>query len=184
MQRLRHTTRVVEDARPGLSSREASWGELTFSRWHPGRVSGRWPGAAPSRIPRSGRLAVEMIDDLIASGHRPPVVAADAGSLGAGVVGGVETCLGHDVAGETGAVEADLRSAGVVVAAAAACMGPPSSKRTELSSECASAGCPAIPHGRVKAVNPRSAERRVTFRHGSPWLIKSRLGPLPTKRNV
>src|SRR5664279_899872 len=43
-----------------------------------------------------------------------------AGSLGAGVVGGLEACLGHDVAGETGAVEADLRSAGVVVAAAAA----------------------------------------------------------------
>src|SRR5664280_2874336 len=43
-----------------------------------------------------------------------------AGALGAGVVGGVEACLGHDVGGETGAVEADLRSAGVVVAAAAA----------------------------------------------------------------
>src|SRR5664280_859097 len=58
-----------------------------------------------------------------------------AGALGAGVVRGVEACLGHDVGGETGAVEADLRSAGVVVAAA-----------TSASVVGAGTGATATPH--------------------------------------
>ena len=105
------------------------------------------------------RLAVEMIDDLIASGHRPPVVAADAGygDTTAFRLGLEERGIGYIVAvkGSTSAYAAD---AAPVTAPRPAGRGrPPKPGYPDPPTNCKD----------LVLAAGRSARRRVSWRRGT-----------------
>jgi len=105
------------------------------------------------------RLAVEMIDDLIASGHRPPVVAADAGygDTTAFRLGLEERGIGYIVAvkGSTSAYAAD---AAPVIAPRTAGRGrPPKPGYPDPPTNCKD----------LVLAAGRSARRRISWRRGT-----------------